>query len=69
VGGDVVASGVAEHAVRRGGHIHLGLEFHAGDRTPTNAELVTEAVSLCDRLGMQVATPDEAAAILELPRR
>lgn len=69
VGGDVVQSGIAEHAVRRGGHIHLGLEFHAGDRTPTNAELVAEAVALCDRLGMQVATPDEAASILELPRR
>lgn len=69
VGGDVVGSGLAEYAVERGGHIHLGLEFHAGDRTPTNGELVAEAVELCDRLGVAVATPDEAAAILELPRR
>ena len=69
VGGDVVASGIAEHALRRGGHIHLGLEFHAGDRTPTNRELVTEAVALCDRLGLPVATPAEAAVILDLPRR
>jgi uncharacterized protein (DUF849 family) len=69
VGGDVVRSGLAEHAVRHGGHIHLGLEFHAGDRTPTNVELITEAVQLCDRLGMRVATPDEAAQLLDLPRR
>lgn len=69
VGGDVVASGIAEYAVQRGGHIHLGLEFHAGDRTPTNTELVTEAVELCDRLGVQVATPDDAAELLDLPRR
>ena len=69
VGGDVVGTGLAEYAVERGGHIHLGLEFHAGDRTPTNRELVIEAVELCDRLGVAVATPDQAAEILDLPRR
>ena len=69
VGGDVVESGLAEYAVERGGHIHLGLEFYAGDRTPTNAELVTEAVQVCEKAGVAVATPAEAAEILELPRR
>ena len=69
VGGDVVETGLAEYAVERGGHIHLGLEFFAGDRTPTNVELITEAVAVCDRLGVAVATCDEAAEILELPRR
>jgi 3-keto-5-aminohexanoate cleavage enzyme len=69
VGGDVVASGLAQEAVERGGHIHLGLEFFDGDRTPTNAALVREAVEVCERLGVEVATPDEAAAILDLPRR
>lgn len=68
VGGDVVASGLAETAVELGGHLHLGLEFFAGDRTPTNAELVTEAVAVCDRLGAPVATCAEAAAILGLSR-
>jgi 3-keto-5-aminohexanoate cleavage enzyme len=69
VGGDVVETGLAEYAVERGGHIHLGLEFFAGDRTPTNAELVREAVAVCDSLGVAVATCDQAAEILELPRR
>ncbi len=68
VGGDVVESGLAEYAVERDGHIHLGLEFHSGDRTPTNVELIEEAVAVCDRLGVAVATPDEAATILGLPR-
>ena len=68
VGGDVVGSGLAQLAIERGGHVHLGLEFHAGDRTPTNAELVREAVQVCERLGVRVATPDEAAELLDLPR-
>jgi uncharacterized protein (DUF849 family) len=68
VGGDVVASEVALLALERGGHLHLGLEFFAGDRTPTNAALVTEAVELCAKVGRPVAAPDEAAAVLGLPR-
>jgi uncharacterized protein (DUF849 family) len=69
VGGDVVGTGLAEYAVERGGHIHLGLEFFHGERTPSNTELVEEAVAVCEGLDVAVATPDDAADILELPRR
>jgi 3-keto-5-aminohexanoate cleavage enzyme len=68
VGGDVVSTEVAPLALERGGHLHLGLEFYGGPRTPTNVELVTEAVELCAKAGRPVATSDEAAAILRLPR-
>ena len=69
VGGDVVETGLAEYAVELGGHIHLGLEFYAGERTPTNVELIDEAVAVCEKLGAAVATSADAADILELPRR
>jgi uncharacterized protein (DUF849 family) len=69
VGGDLCASDIATLALERGGHLHVGLEFYGGDRTPTNVELVTEAVELCAQVGRPVATPDQAADILGLPRR
>jgi uncharacterized protein (DUF849 family) len=68
-GGDVVGSGMADLGLARGGHLHLGLEFYGGDRTPTNVELITEAVARCVAHGRPVATPDEAAAILGIPAR
>jgi uncharacterized protein (DUF849 family) len=69
VGGDLVASDVARAAVERGGHLHVGLEFHGGDRTPTNVELVQEAAALVESCGRRVATPDEAAELLGLAPR
>ena len=68
VGGDPVESGLAEYAIERGGHLHVGLEFYGGDRQPTNAELTRNAAEVCERMGVAVATCDEAASILSLPR-
>jgi uncharacterized protein (DUF849 family) len=68
VGGDLTASEIARPALERGGHLHLGLEFYRGDRTPSNVELVAEAVALCGEVGRPVASPDEAAKILQLPK-
>jgi uncharacterized protein (DUF849 family) len=69
LGGDVMATPLAELAVRRGGHVRVGLEDHAGPRTPRNEELVREVVALAARCGRPVATPREAAAILGLAPR
>jgi uncharacterized protein (DUF849 family) len=68
VGGDLVSTDVARAALEAGGHLHLGLEFFAGSRTPSNPELVNEAVRLCEEVGRPVATPDQAAQLLNLPR-
>ena len=58
---------VARLVLERGGHLHVGLEFYRGDRTPTNVELVSEAVKLCQRIGRPVASPDQAALLLGIP--
>ena len=69
VGDDLVASEVCQAALNAGGHLHVGLEFYAGNRTPTNVELVTEAARAAAASGRDVATSDDAAATLGLPRR
>ena len=66
LGGDLLASEVARLALERGGHLHVGIEDYAGARTPSNEELVREAVALAARVGRPVATCAEAAGILGL---
>jgi uncharacterized protein (DUF849 family) len=64
LGGDAVGSGMAELAIRRGGHVRVGLEDHSGPGEPANEELVAQVAELATRAGRPVATPQEAAAIL-----
>ena len=67
VGGDVVESGLARLALEKGGHLRVGLEDYAGQRTPTNEELVREAVALAGQVGRPVATCDDAVQVLGIP--
>jgi uncharacterized protein (DUF849 family) len=69
LGGDVVDCGLAEHAIRRGGHVRVGLEDYAGPDQPTNAELLRGVVGLVERLGRTPATIAETRAILGVPSR
>lgn len=64
-GGDVTASGLASAAIARGGHVRVGLEDYRSDdgRTPSNAELVSEVVSLAASAGRAVATCAQFAVL------
>lgn len=68
IGGDVFDGPLARTALERGAHLHVGLEDYAGSDTPTNVELVEQAVALCNDVGRPVATADDATKILDLPR-
>jgi uncharacterized protein (DUF849 family) len=70
LGGDCVQSGMAERALRAGGHIRVGHEDWAGDSPrPSNSELVREAALLCHSVGRPVATAAQAASMLALAPR
>ncbi len=59
LGGDVVGCGLAERAIRRGGHVRVGLEDWAGAGELSNLDLLRAAVDLVERLGRQpAAIPD-----------
>lgn len=67
-GGDLMETPIARLALERGGHLHIGVEeFYAPDRSPTNEELMREAVALCDKVGRPVATTEQTVGILGLP--
>jgi uncharacterized protein (DUF849 family) len=64
LGGDVVGCGLAERAIRRGGHVRVGLEDHAGPGEPSNDDLVRAAVALVERLGRTPATIAQTRDVL-----
>ena len=61
---------VAAMAASMGGHVRVGLEdslwIGAGQLAKTNAEQVLKVREIIEGLGLEVATPAEARAILEL---
>jgi len=67
-GGDLMATPVARLALERGGHLHVGLEEHFDpDHSPTNVELVEQAVALIELVGRPLATTSDAVRLLGLP--
>jgi 3-keto-5-aminohexanoate cleavage enzyme len=69
LGGDVVGCGLAERAIRRGGHVRVGLEDYAGPAVPSDIELLNAAVALVERLGHAPATVAQAREIVGVPPR
>lgn len=63
-GGDVTASGMARLALEMGGHVRVGLEDYAGERTPSNLELVEEVVELAQKVGRPIADAKTASAMM-----
>ncbi|MDL5360611.1 3-keto-5-aminohexanoate cleavage protein [Halalkalicoccus sp. NIPERK01] len=55
-------------AVLLGGHVRVGMEdnlyFERGRPAESNAQLVERSVEVIERLGREIATPEEARAIL-----
>jgi len=61
---------VAAQAAAMGGHVRVGLEdnlwLDKGVLAPSNAAQVTRVRRIIEGLGLEIATPDEARAILKL---
>lgn len=66
LGGDVVGSGIARQALESGGHLRIGLEDYAGPGSPSNLDLLEQAVALCEEVGRPLASRTEAAEILAI---
>jgi uncharacterized protein (DUF849 family) len=67
-GGDLMATPVARLALEHGGHLHVGLEEHYDPaHSPTNVELVEQAVALAAEVGRPIATTEQAVSLLGLP--
>jgi 3-keto-5-aminohexanoate cleavage enzyme len=62
---------VAAMAIERGGHVSPGLgDYHYPELGyPTNAQIVRTIVDMARAAGRDVATPDEARDILNMPKR
>lgn len=65
-GDDLAATGLAELAIDRGGHVRVGLEDFAGERTPSNLELVEQIVRSARLAGRELADCETAAGLLGL---
>ena len=64
---------VLSNAITLGGHVRVGMEDNPfltpGEYARSNAELVEKAVRIARDVGRQIATPDEARAMLAMEKR
>jgi 3-keto-5-aminohexanoate cleavage enzyme len=64
---------VLSNAITLGGHVRVGMEdnpFLTPDEyARNNAELVEKAVRIARDVGREIATPDEARAMLQITKR
>jgi len=68
-GGDLFDTPIARQALELGGHLHVGLEEHFHpERKPTNEEIVGQACVLAGEVGRPIASIEQAAQILALPK-
>jgi uncharacterized protein (DUF849 family) len=67
LGGGIFDTPIGELAVKRGGHLRVGLEDFA--RAKSNVDEVRKAKVLCEKHGRRLATCAEAEKLLGIPRR
>jgi 3-keto-5-aminohexanoate cleavage enzyme len=64
---------MATLAIVLGGHVRVGFEdniyYRKGELATSNAQLVERVVRIARELDRPIATPDEARAMLGIPRR
>ena len=64
---------VLSNAITLGGHVRVGMEDNPfltpGEYARNNAELVEKAVRIARDIGREIASPDEARAMLEIEKR
>lgn len=64
---------IAAATISLGGHVRVGFEdnlyMEKGVLAESNGQMVAKAVEIAKLLGREIATPDEARAILSLPPR
>ncbi len=67
LGGGIFDTPIAELAVKRGGHLRVGLEDFAGAKS--NVDEVRRAKALCEKHGRRLATCAETERLLGIPAR
>lgn len=64
-----VNDGLTELALKRGGHVRVGIEDYRGPLAPRNEAFVAEAAAIARKTGRRAATPAETRAILRISPR